>query len=72
MDRDSAQARRGRVIAMVIAGTAIVWVLAQAIGRSQGWNVRTFAFFDLAALGGFAMALIMAFGLWRARRNNKD
>ncbi|GAB1379694.1 DUF5337 domain-containing protein [Pararhodobacter aggregans] len=72
MDRDTDQAKRGRVISLVIAGTGLVWLAALALGDSLGWSPRTLAFFDLAALAGFTMALWLLFGLWRARRNNKE
>lgn len=71
-DADQARGRQGRFIALLLAFTGIAWLTVQVVGASQGWTVRTLAFFDLAALAAFAMALFMAFGLWRARRNNKD
>ena len=72
MDRDTDQARRGRAIALLIAGTGLAWLAVLALGDTLGWSQRTLAFFDLAALAGFAMALWLLFGLWRARRNNKE
>lgn len=71
MAEQSDQARRGRVIALVICITALTWIAALALGNSLGWSQRTLAFFDLAALAGFAMALWLLFGLWRARQDNK-
>ncbi|MFN4101523.1 MAG: DUF5337 domain-containing protein [Pararhodobacter sp.] len=70
-DQAQAQARQGRIAALLIAFTGMAWVLVGALGRSQGWSSRTHAFFDLAALAGFTMALWLIFGIWRARRNNK-
>ncbi|PTX05400.1 DUF5337 domain-containing protein [Pararhodobacter aggregans] len=72
MDREPDQAKRGRVISLVIAGTGLVWLAALALGDTLGWSQRTLAFFDLAALAGFTMALWLLFGLWRARQNNKE
>ena len=72
MDRNSQTARRGRVIALVIAGTGLLWIIATALGVALDWSQRTRALFDLAALGGFAMAIWMIFGLWRDRQKNKD
>lgn len=75
MDRDTHKARtarQGRFIALLIAGTGIVYVLALALGDELGWTQRTLAFFDLAALAGFGMALWLLFGLWRSRRNTLD
>lgn len=72
MNRDTDQGKRGRAISLMIVATGIAWVAALALGDRLGWSQRTLAFFDLAALAGFAMALWLLFGLWRARRNNKE
>lgn len=72
MQGNSDLARRGRVIALVIALSAVLWVLALALGKELGWSQRTLALFDLAALAGFAFGLWLLFGLWRLRRTYKD
>ncbi len=72
MHGDSDQARRGRFIALLIVVTAMIWVSVLALGDTLGWSQRTLAFFDLAALAGFAMAMWLLFGLWRMRQNNKE
>ncbi|WP_323770118.1 DUF5337 domain-containing protein [Antarctobacter sp.] len=64
--------RRGRVIALVIAGTGVGWIAATAIGGALDWSQRLRALFDLAALGGFVWALWMVYGLWRDRQKDKD
>lgn len=69
---DQAQARQGRLAALLIAFTGIGWLLVLALGGQLGWSQRTLAFFDLAALAGFAMGLWLLFGIWRARRTNKE
>ena len=61
--------RTGRRLALLIAGTGLVWLLANLIGSEYGWSNRARAFFDLAALAGFGVALVMAIGLWRARKD---
>ncbi|QFS82175.1 hypothetical protein FIU97_05230 [Roseivivax sp. THAF40] len=65
-------ARRGRRIALIIAGTGVLWIASTAIGVSQGWSVRTQSLFDLAALAGFGWALWMIYELWRDRQKDKD
>lgn len=72
MQGNSDLARRGRVIALVIALSAVLWVLVLALGKELGWSQRTLALFDLAALAGFAFGLWLLFGLWRLRRTYKD
>ena len=70
-DKDT-RSRKGRQIAVLIAGVGVSYVLITSIGASVGWSNRTLAFFDLAALAGFAFAIWMIYGLWRDGRNNKD
>jgi hypothetical protein len=61
--------RTGRRLALLIAGIGLLWVLANLIGSEYGWSNRTQAVFDLVALAGFGVALVMAIGLWRARKD---
>lgn len=65
------QARKGRFTAMVIAGTAVLWVLASLIGAEYGWSNRTRALVDMLALAGFIWALVLIYQLWRARQSNQ-
>jgi threonine/homoserine/homoserine lactone efflux protein len=72
MKRDSEEARKGRRIALIIAGVGVFWILVTAIGAEYGWSHRTRALFDLAALAGFGGAIWMTYQLWRARQTDKD
>lgn len=72
MKRPEDTQRRGRFIGLMIAAIGVFWVLATEIGGQYGWSQRTRAFFDLAALAGFGMAMWMIYGLWRDRRKDKD
>ena len=64
---DQAAVRQGRMVALVIAGTVMLWLAAQWIGGWLGLPSRFVYLFDLAALAGFLSALIVTFGLWRRR-----
>lgn len=64
--------RRGRVIALVIAGTGLGWIAANAIGAALDWSQRLRALCDLAAMGGFVWAMWLIYGLWRDRQEHKD
>jgi MFS family permease len=64
--------RRGRVIALIIAGSGLGWIVANALGMALDWSQRLRAFFDLAALGGFVWAIWLIYGLWRDRQEHKD
>ena len=70
-EQDKALARQGRLVALVIAGTMILWFAAQWIGRALGLEARYVLLFDLAALAGFLWALIVTFQIWRKRRDNQ-
>lgn len=69
--KDADQALVGRRAALVIAGTAILWVAATFIGAKLGLSQRVLALFDLMALGGFLWAVWMIYNIWRARQNNQ-
>lgn len=71
MNDTSEQARRGRFVAILIVGVALGWIGILALGDELGWSQRTLAFFDLAALAGFGMALWLIYGIWRSRQDNK-
>ena len=64
--------RRGRQIALLIAGLGVAWIALTATGSALGWTQRTRAFFDLAVLAGFGWALWNAYELWRDSRKDKD
>ena len=68
MRGDANQSRQGRVIALVIAGVGVFWILVTMIGAEYGWSQRTRALFDLLALAGFGVAIWMIYGLWRNRQ----
>ena len=71
MGRQDNEGRKGRQAALVIAGTAVFWVIASFVGGQLGLDNRTRALFDLIALAGFIWALWMIFQIWRARQNNQ-
>jgi hypothetical protein len=70
-DPEQQLARKGRRTALVIAGTGVFWVLASLIGAEMGWSNRTRALFDLIALAGFVLAIVMIFQMWRARQKDQ-
>ena len=66
--RARADARQGRLAALVIAGAGLLWLGAQCAGGFYGWPVRFVFLFDLAALAAFVFALSIAWRLWRRRQ----
>ncbi|WP_162933024.1 DUF5337 domain-containing protein [Roseovarius sp. EL26] len=71
MTSDKTEAQKGRHVALVIAGTAVFWVLASLIGGVLGISHRMLALFDLVALAGFIWAFWMIFQIWRARQDKQ-
>jgi hypothetical protein len=69
--QDAQIARKGRVAALVIAGTGVFWILATILGGYLALDQRVRALFDLMALGGFVFALVLIYQLWRMRRGNR-
>lgn len=58
-------ARDARLVAAVIAATAILWLGAQWLGGRAGWDSRYVFLFDLAALAAFVWALVATWRIWR-------
>ena len=61
-------ARQTRLVALVIAGTMILWMAGQQIGAELGLPLKYTFLLDLAALAGFIWALVVTYQIWRARR----
>ncbi|MDX5382146.1 MAG: DUF5337 domain-containing protein [Rhodobacterales bacterium] len=70
-ERDTELARKGRTVAIVIAGTGVFWILANLVGGQFGLTNRTRALLDLMALAGFVWALWMIYQIWRLRQDDK-
>lgn len=72
-EREKELAKLGRLISVVIAGTMILWMVAQWVGGELGLPSEYVFLFDLFALAGFLWALIVTRQLWRKRRElDKD
>ncbi|MGR3570943.1 DUF5337 domain-containing protein [Brevirhabdus sp.] len=70
-DTQMQQARRARLVAIVMIVTMVGWLAAQWLLAVLQMPVRYLFLFDLAALAGFAWALVNVYWIWRARRSNK-
>jgi threonine/homoserine/homoserine lactone efflux protein len=64
--------RRGRRIALFVAGLGLLWIALIAIGNAMDLTQRTRALLDLIVLAGFGWAIWMIYGLWRDRREHED
>ena len=58
------------MVALVVAFTMVVWIVAQFAGSKLGWGMRFATFVDLAALGAFVWSFVVIYQIWRQRRDN--
>ena len=70
-EHDLRVAAAGRRAGLVMAGTAVFWILATAIGGEYGLSLRVRALLDLIALAGFALGLWMTYQVWRLRKSDR-
>ena len=70
-DDERALARQGRIVALVIAGTIVLWMAAQWLGGHYGWGVRYVFLFDFAALAALFWAMVVTLQIWRKRRDSR-
>ncbi len=67
-DIDRHLSRQVRLVALVIAGTAVLWVGAQWLGGRMGWETRFAFLFDLGAIAAFVWAMFVTYQIWRKRQ----
>ncbi|CUK00129.1 DUF5337 domain-containing protein [Shimia thalassica] len=60
--------KKGRVVAIVIAGAMLLWMAVQWIGQAAGLPGRFAILFDFAAIAALIWALVNVYQIWRARR----
>ena len=70
-DLDQMIARKGRHVALVIAGAMVIWLGAQWLGPEIGLAGRYALLFDLAALAALTYAMVNIFQIWRLRQNSQ-
>jgi threonine/homoserine/homoserine lactone efflux protein len=69
-ERERREARQGRFVAVVIAATMVLWMIAQWVGGEVGLAARYAFLFDFLALAGFMFAMIVTYQIWRKRRDD--
>ncbi|PPB81816.1 hypothetical protein LV82_01033 [Albidovulum inexpectatum] len=67
-EQNKALACQGRLVAVVIAATMVIWLAAQWIGGQAGWQPRYAFLFDMAAIAAFIWALAVTWRIWRRQR----
>ena len=71
VETDKAIARKGQSVALVIAVTMVLWIIAQWAGPAMGLPGRYALLFDFAALAALFWALVVIYQIWQARRAAK-
>jgi membrane protein YdbS with pleckstrin-like domain len=66
-DQDRDTAKTGRMVAVVIAVTMILWMGAQWAGKAAGLHPSYAFLFDLAALAALVWSLVVIGQMWRRR-----
>ncbi|MBA97984.1 MAG: DUF5337 domain-containing protein [Sulfitobacter sp.] len=70
--QDIALARKGRLVAVVIAVTILLWIAAQWIAPQFGLPGRYALLFDFAALAALVWAMVNIYQMRRARAASRD
>ncbi|OCX61140.1 hypothetical protein BFP70_16995 [Thioclava sp. SK-1] len=66
-DRDAQDRRDGRLAAVVIAITTLLWIGFQWVGKQQGWGARIAILGDFAAIAAYIFALVQVWRIWRRK-----
>lgn len=70
-DIDAALAKQGRMVALVIAGTMVFWIVAQWLGPQLGLAGRFALLIDFAVLAALIWSMIVTYQIWRKRQDTK-
>lgn len=70
-ERQQAIARKGLTVGLVIAGTMLLWILANFAGPALGLPGRYALLFDFAALAAMIWAMVNIYQIWQARQADK-
>jgi spore maturation protein SpmA len=60
--------RKAKRVALVIAGTMLLWLGGQRIGAEMGVPLKYSFLIDLAAMAGFIWAMVVTYQIWRDSR----
>ena len=71
-EENKALARKGRMVALVIAGTMLLWIAVQWIAPQLGLPGRYALLFDFAALAALIWAMVNIYQMRRARAASRD
>lgn len=69
--QNDAIAKKGRMVALVIAGAMIFWIGGQFLRATLDLPLRFAFLIDFMAIAAFVWALVVILQIWRARQNDK-
>ncbi|MGH1578308.1 DUF5337 domain-containing protein [Planktotalea sp.] len=70
-DTDAALAKQGRTVALVIAGSMLIWILAPWLGPKLGMPGRFALLIDFAVLAALVWSMVVTYQIWRKRQKTK-
>ncbi|MEP5154536.1 DUF5337 domain-containing protein [Planktotalea sp.] len=70
-ETEAALAKQGRTVALVIAGSMVFWIVAQALGPMLGMPGRFALLIDFAVLAALVWSMVVIYQIWRKRQNMK-
>ena len=71
-ETDQQIARKGRHVALVVAGAMVIWFGAGLLGGALGLPGRFALLFDFAALAALIYAFFNIYQIWRLRQGNNQ
>ena len=70
-ETEIALAKQGRMVALVIAGSMLVWIVAQWLGPQLGLPGRFTFLIDFAVLAALVWSMVVTYQIWRKRQDTK-
>ena len=70
-DAGQHEKRQGRLVALVIAGAMLMWIVVQWLGPKFGLALRFAILIDLAVLAAFIWAMVVSLRMWRHRQQQR-
>jgi hypothetical protein len=70
-ERDTALAKKGQTVGLVIAITMVLWLIANLAGPQLGLPGHFALLFDFAALAALFWAMVVIWQMWQARQAEK-
>lgn len=64
-------AKQGRVVALVIAGSMLFWIVAQWLGPQIGVAGRYAILIDLLVMAALVWSMLVTYQIWRKRQRLK-